>query len=73
MSRYRALVGLSYPTDPAVLARLAAGEDVPLGERRMRHVEAGAVVDDLPATSLPWLLGDGLIEAVVEEEHEQAE
>lgn len=60
--RYRVLVGLSYPTDAAVIRRLQAGEAVAWEQRGLRRAEAGAVVSDLPAVSVPWLLEQGLIE-----------
>lgn len=49
MPRYRAKVGMNY--------RPAAGAD----EKR---VEPGDVVADIPEKSVPWLLGQGLIEEV---------
>lgn len=64
--RYRALTGLSYPTDQKVIKRLLAGENVPAEERRMKRVERGEIVDDVPACSLPWLLEAGQIEPVEE-------
>lgn len=60
--RYRVLVGLSYPTNAAVIRRLQAGEAVAWEQRGLRRAEAGAVVSDLPAVSVPWLLAQGLIE-----------
>lgn len=47
--QYRALVGLDYP-------RGGRGPD--------RRAEPGDVVDDLPKTSVPWLLEQGAIEEV---------
>lgn len=61
---YEALVGLTYPTDPKVLERLAAGEDVPWEERGLKEVEAGSLVTDIPAISIGWLLEQGLIRKV---------
>lgn len=62
--RYRVLVdGLCYPTDPRILRRLAAGEKIPLGERRMCEPHSlGDVVEDLPRVSIPGLLRKGWIE-----------
>lgn len=62
--RYRALVGLAYPADPAIIKRLQAGEQIPMDQRGMKEVPAGAVVDDIPAVSLPGLLARGRIEEV---------
>ena len=62
--RYRVLRGLSYPTDPKVIRRLLAGERVPWEERRMKVVDVGVVVNDIPAVSVPGLLARGAIEAV---------
>lgn len=61
-SQYRAVVGLSYPTDPKVIARLQKGEQIPWEERGMKRAEAGEVLDDIPSVSVPWLLDQGLIE-----------
>lgn len=62
--RYRALRGLSYPTSAKVIRRIQAGERVPFEERRAKTVEAGEIVTDIPATSVPWLLERGIIEEV---------
>jgi len=60
-THYRLLAGLDYPTDPRVVRRHARG-DIHDGDRaRNRDVPLGAVVDDLPAHSLPWLLEQGLV------------
>lgn len=64
--RYRVLVGLDYPTDPDVLRRLRAGENLPVKERHMKRVEPGTVVDDLPGESVAGLLARGRIELVAE-------
>ena len=61
---YRALTGLSYPTDASVIRRIQAGESVPWEERKAKEVAAGEVVDDIPAVSVPWLLEQGKIEEV---------
>lgn len=62
--RYRALTGMSYPTDPKVVARLKRGENVPWEERKAKEVAAGEIVADIPAVSVPWLLEQGHIEEV---------
>ena len=51
-----------YPADDAQLARLVNGDKVPRAERKMKVARTGDVVDDLPATSVPWLLDRGWIE-----------
>ena len=61
---YRILVELSYPTDPAVLARLRAHEDVPWEERGMTVHLPGELVTDVPEESVPWLLEQGVLERV---------
>lgn len=52
---------LSYPTDAAIIARIQAGENIPLDERGLVHRNAGEIVNDIPACSIPWLLQDGAI------------
>lgn len=51
--RYRALVGLNYRPSPT------------LPEKR---IEIGAVVDDLPILSVPWLLAQRVVVLVADEE-----
>lgn len=63
--KYRALVGLSYPTDARIIARLKKGEDIPLEARSEHRAEAGEIVDDIPVASIAWLLAGGYIEEVV--------
>ena len=64
--RYRALVGLNYPTDAAAIRRILAGEDVPLSERHEHHAEPGEIVTNLPEHSIPSLLAKGRIEEVTD-------
>lgn len=64
MKKYRALVDLFYPTDAKVLRALAAGENLPLRGRRMKHVAAGDEVTDIPPVSVKGLLEAGRIEEV---------
>lgn len=52
--KYRALVGLRYPTNPR--AKREAWE--------WKRVPAGTIVDDIPAQSIEWLLAQGRIELV---------
>lgn len=67
MTRYRVLVAdLFYPTDAAIVARLVAGENLSLEDRRMVHRRAGAIVSDIPAVSLEGLVAEGAI-ALVDE------
>ena len=63
---YRILVELSYPTDPAVLARLRAHEGVPWEERGMVVHLPGELVADVPEESVPWLLEQGVLERVTD-------
>ena len=68
MSRYRVLVdGLTYPTDPRILRRMAAGEQIPLGKRGMCEPHGvGDIVDDLPPASIKGLTLARWIELVEE-------
>ena len=68
MTKYRTVEELYYPTDPDILHRLAAGEDIPLPERHMRTVRAGKEVDDIPEQCIAGLLAKGWIELVAEPE-----
>jgi hypothetical protein len=62
MATYKALVGLTFPAGKKNLAKAAAGmTDV---VTRWTRVEAGKVTSDIPTSSLPWLLEQGLIEPV---------
>ena len=58
---YEVVVGLSYPTDPAIVARLARGDRIPAPDRGLKRAEPGEIVDDIPSVSVPWLLEQGLI------------
>ena len=60
--KYRAVVGLRYPVGDQNIKRAQRGELDKV--RKWREVEAGEVVDDVPACSVPWLTEAGLIEAV---------
>jgi hypothetical protein len=62
--KYRLLRALEYPTNPSVIRRLTRGERVGMDQRGHKREEAGAVVSDLPAASIPWLLDKRWIEAV---------
>lgn len=64
--RYRVLTEeLNWPADAAVIARLRAGESIPITERgEIRTARRGEVVSDVPAGSVPWLVEQGLIEPV---------
>jgi hypothetical protein len=65
MTRYRALVDLTYPTDPEIIARLLAGDFIPPEKRGpVRNVTAGEIVDDIPETSIRGLLQKGRVEEV---------
>lgn len=52
--KYRALVELHYPTNPKSKRE----------NWEFKRVKAGAVVDDIPAQSIDWLLAEGRIEPV---------
>ena len=65
--RYRVLVELLYPTDPAIIARLQAGENVPWPECGRKRAHVGDIVSDLPAYYIPTALAKGRIEAVPDE------
>lgn len=65
--RYRVLTGLEYPTDPAIIRRILAGDVRPEDRSANRQVEAGEIVDDVPAVSVPWLLVQGVIEEVTDD------
>ena len=56
--------GIAYPTDPGVIARLQAGEAVPIEERGIKEAPHGSIQSDIPACSVPWLLEHGAIEPV---------
>lgn len=60
--RYRALNGLSYPTDSSIIQRLLNGEQIPMEERGMVERSAGEILTDIPACSVGWLLEQGEIE-----------
>ena len=73
MARYRTLRELYYPTDTAILRRLARGENVPWLKRHNTRVAAGEIVADIPAKSIPVLLAKGWIEEVPEEVRDREE
>ena len=69
LDRYRAVVELTYPTPASLKMVLAKGgltemshED--LQKIAMKHVKAGAYADDIPETSISWLLKQGLIKKI---------
>jgi hypothetical protein len=76
MAKYKALVGMNYPVSPSVIAELMAIAMMPEGEERQtrthkiiaeggfKRIEKNAVVDDLPSQSVPWMLGQRMIELV---------
>ena len=64
MKAYKANVDLFYPVDSAVLRKLRAGENLPMRQRRMKHVPAGSVVTDIPRESVAVLLAKGQITEV---------
>lgn len=62
--RYRVLVGINYPTDPAITRRLLAGEggQIPFKDRGYKRAEPGDVVDDISNADVAWLLAKRGIE-----------
>lgn len=68
MSKHRVLnTAISYPTSADVIARLIAGEQIPIEERGMVTRVAGDIVDDIPDISVEHLIAEGAIEAVADE------
>ena len=61
------LYRLSYPAKRGVVKRLLAGKVIPYEKRGVKEVPAGAVVDDVPAVSVPWLLAQAYIEEVADD------
>lgn len=66
--QYKLNVSLSYPTDIKIIKRLATGENVAPEERNEKRAEAGSIVDDLPVSSVPFLLASGKITPINDEE-----
>ena len=69
MAKYRARVGLNYPTPASLKTVLAAGGVSKLSaEQRtkvtFKNVKAGALCDDIPEKSIKGLLAKGSIEKV---------
>lgn len=62
--RFRVLRGLAYPTDPKIIKRIQNGEKIPWAKRKMKEVEPGAIVDDVPEVSVDLLIERGVIEEV---------
>lgn len=69
---YRTTRALEYPTSPAVLRKLRAGENLSLAERQHKRVRAGTIVTDLPEESVKVLLKKGWIENLAED-HDDTE
>ena len=57
--RYKALTGLHYPATAKDVTLRKAGKPC-----KVKDVEKGEVVTDIPPESIPWLLRGGKIEAV---------
>lgn len=70
--RYRITTdGLTYPVGESLTRAQAAGglSKLTAAERAtltMKQVDRGAVVNDVPETSVPWLLEQGQIEPVAD-------
>lgn len=56
MKKYRVLVEITYPTPATML--------LPRDQWVRKTAAVGAIVSDIPATSIPWLLEQGQIEEV---------
>lgn len=69
MTKYRVLTDeLIYPTDPDVIRRLRAGENLGWGDRGKQHVaHQGDLVEDVPTASIKGLLAAKWIEEIEEE------
>jgi hypothetical protein len=69
MAKYRALVGLMYPTPATLKIVIKAGGISKLSEAQrenvtLKNVKAGALCDDIPEKSIKSLLAKGEIEEV---------
>ena len=69
MAKYRALVGLMYPTPASLKLVLKAGGISKLSEAQrekvtLKNVNAGALCDDIPEKSIKSLVAKGEIEEV---------
>ena len=69
MAKYRALVGLMYPTPASLKIVLKAGGISKLSEAQrekvtLKNVKAGALCDDIPEKSIKSLVAQGSIEEV---------
>lgn len=64
--KYRLLRPLWVPTNAGAIRRVRAGQDVPFSERGMVDLPAGQVTDQLPPSSVGWMLRKGWIESVAE-------
>lgn len=66
-TRYRALRGLNYQTDPAIIRRHKLGDVRPGDYARTRRVEPGEIVEDMPAHAVAIYLAKGCIEPVADD------
>lgn len=62
--RYRVLVGISYPTDPRLVAAKLRGDRIAEVDYITVRREIGALVTDIPDVCLPWMVAQGIIEPV---------
>lgn len=69
---YRAVVGLRIPRDQKEVDRIVAardaGQSIPHHERDTVDYQPGDIVPFIPEVSLAWLLEQGKVEQVEEEE-----
>lgn len=61
---YKVIIPTGYPTDPAIIRRLLAGEgdQIPLEDRGMFEAVAGQIVTNIPTCCVGGLLAKGAIE-----------
>lgn len=62
--RYRVLVGISYPTDPRLIAAKLRGDYISAVDYITTRREIGDLASDIPEVCVPFLLAQGVIEPV---------
>lgn len=66
--RYKVVTGLSYPTNPMAVEAHRQGRKFDESKLNERRAEPGEIVDDIPVHSISWLLKQGMIELVEDED-----